>query len=48
MHDFLAAAKTAGVTRLLHMSSLGANADAPSAYLRSKAAGEAAVRASGL
>lgn len=32
-----------GVPRLLHMSALGAAPDAPSAYLRSKAAGEAAV-----
>ena len=32
-----------GVSRLLHMSALGATADAPSEYLRSKAAGEAAV-----
>ena len=35
-----------GVQHLLHMSALGAADDAPSAYLRSKAAGEAAVRAS--
>ena len=32
-----------GVTRLLHMSALQAGARAPSAYLRSKAAGETAV-----
>lgn len=32
-----------GVRRLLHMSALKVSADAPSAYLRSKAAGEAAV-----
>lgn len=34
-----------GVRRLLHMSALGADAQAKSAYLRSKAGGEAAVRA---
>ena len=34
----------AGVPRLLHMSSLGADMNGPSMYLRSKAAGEAAVR----
>jgi uncharacterized protein YbjT (DUF2867 family) len=40
-----AACHRAGVRRLLHMSALGAAANAPSEYLRSKAAGEAAVRA---
>ncbi len=34
-----------GIQRLSHMSSLRASADAPSAYLRSKAAGEAALAA---
>jgi NADH dehydrogenase len=38
------AALKAGVPRLLHMSALGAAPDAPSKYLRSKAAGEAAIR----
>lgn len=33
-----------GIPRLLHMSALGADAKSKSAYLRSKAAGEAAVR----
>jgi uncharacterized protein YbjT (DUF2867 family) len=43
----VAAARTAGVKRLLHMSSLGADAEtAPSKYLRSKAEAEARVRAS--
>lgn len=35
----------AGVRRVLHVSALGASPDAPSHYLRSKAAGEAALRA---
>jgi len=43
-----AACHGAGVTRLLHMSALGASADAASAYLRSKAQGEAAIAGSGL
>jgi NADH dehydrogenase (ubiquinone) 1 alpha subcomplex subunit 9 len=37
-------AAEAGAARLVHFSCLGAAADAPSALLRSKAAGEAAVR----
>lgn len=37
------AAAVAGVPRLLHMSALRAAGDAPSGYLRSKAAGEEAV-----
>jgi len=41
----MAAARGAGVRRVLHMSSLGAAEHAPSRYLRSKAAAEAAVRA---
>ena len=40
-----AACARAGVRRLLHMSALGASASAPSMYLRSKAAGEAAALA---
>ncbi|HEY6822281.1 MAG TPA: complex I NDUFA9 subunit family protein, partial [Burkholderiales bacterium] len=39
----VAACRSAGVSRLLHMSALGAAADAPSEYLRSKAAGEEVV-----
>lgn len=39
-----AACAQAGVQRLLHVSALKAAADAPSAYLRSKAAGEAPIR----
>ena len=40
-----AAAKTAGVKKLVHVSALGASANSPSAYARSKAAGETAVLA---
>lgn len=43
----VAAMKRTGVRRLLHMSALKAADDAPSAYLRSKAAGEAVVLAAG-
>ncbi|HUP96468.1 MAG TPA: complex I NDUFA9 subunit family protein [Usitatibacter sp.] len=38
------ACHSAGVQHLLHMSALGASASGPSAYLRSKAAGEEEVR----
>lgn len=38
------AAKKAGVSRLVHMSALGASPTSTSAYARSKAAGEVAVR----
>lgn len=41
----VAACRKHGVGRIVHVSALGASADAPSGYLRSKAAGEAAVRA---
>ncbi|MEO8278262.1 MAG: complex I NDUFA9 subunit family protein [Ideonella sp.] len=42
------ACATQGVRRLIHVSALGVSTDAPSAYLRSKAAGEAELHASGL
>ena len=38
------ACKTAGVRRLVHVSALGVGPQAPSNYLRSKTAGEAALR----
>ncbi|HSS44886.1 MAG TPA: NAD(P)H-binding protein [Thermoanaerobaculia bacterium] len=46
--DVVDAARAAGVRRLLHMSAMGTSEDAPSAYGRTKAAGERVVRASGL
>ena len=42
------AAKAVGVRRVLHVSALKAAADAPSGYLRSKAAGEAVLQKAGL
>lgn len=39
------AAAAAGVSRLVHISGIGAAARSPSAYVRARAAGEAAVRA---
>jgi len=42
------ACKTAGVKRLIHVSALGVGDNAPSLYLRSKAAGEKALAAAGL
>jgi uncharacterized protein YbjT (DUF2867 family) len=42
------ACKAAGVKRLLHIGALGAGAQAPSEYLRSKTAGEAVFTGSGL
>lgn len=44
----LAGARAAGAKKFIQMSALGAAPDAPSAYHRSKYAGEEAVRASGL
>ena len=42
------ACRTAGVRRLVHVSALGVATDAPSNYLRSKAAGEAVLMGAGL
>ena len=42
---FAALSAAAGVSRLAHISAIGADPQSPSAYGRSKAAGEAAVRA---
>jgi len=46
--NVVAAAKAAGARRYLHMSAMGSAEDSPSEYGRTKAAGEKAVRASGL
>ena len=42
------ACRAAGVRRVVHVSALGSDAQAPSMYLRSKAAGEAALQQPGL
>ncbi|GAB4061904.1 complex I NDUFA9 subunit family protein [Uliginosibacterium sediminicola] len=46
--QLVAAARAAGLKRLIHISALGADAGAPSAYQRSKAAGEAVIRTAGV
>jgi uncharacterized protein YbjT (DUF2867 family) len=46
--NVLAAAKASGIRRYVHMSAMGSAEDSPSEYGRTKAAGEKAVRASGL
>jgi NADH dehydrogenase len=44
----VAACATSGIRRVLHVSALGVDEHAPSNYLRSKAAGEAVLRAAAL
>lgn len=46
--QLVAACQVSGVKRIVHVSALGASANAPSHYLRSKAAGEGVLRAGGL
>lgn len=46
--NMVAAARGAGIRRFLHMSAMGSSEDSPSRYGSTKAAGERAVRASGL
>ncbi|MFA7605825.1 MAG: complex I NDUFA9 subunit family protein [Rhodocyclaceae bacterium] len=45
--QLVAACREAGVRRLIHVSALGADANGPSEYQRSKAAGETEIRAAG-
>lgn len=42
--DVAEAVEKAGITRFVHVSAIGADTDSPSAYARTKAKGEAAVR----
>jgi NADH dehydrogenase len=48
VENVVAASEAAGARRYLHMSAMGAAADSPSEYGRTKAAGEKVVRESGL
>lgn len=43
----IAACRQQGIRRLVHIGALGSSAEGPSGYLRSKAAGEAAIRSVG-
>ena len=47
-NNVIAAAKAAGVGKLIYMSAIGSTADAPAQYSRTKAAAEESVAASGL
>ena len=48
VENVLAAARGTGIRRFIHMSAMGSSEDSPSSYGRTKAAGEKAVRESGL
>ena len=48
LQTLVSACRTADLKRIVHVSSLGADANAPSMYQRSKARGEAVLAASGL
>ena len=48
VHTLVRACQSTGVRRVVHVSALGAAADAPSMYQRSKAEGEAVLAGSGL
>jgi uncharacterized protein YbjT (DUF2867 family) len=48
VENMLTAARGTGIRRFLHMSAMGSSEDSASEYGRTKAAGEKAVRASGL
>ena len=48
VRSLVEACKATGVRRIIHVSALGVDSDRPSRYLRSKAAGEAVLKGSGL